>query len=286
MKGFLLVDKESGQTSFDVVRSVKRSLNVRKVGHAGTLDPLATGLLVIAIGEGTKLLEYFIGCDKEYVVKAHFGYVSDSYDADGELSGQDVDAEFSREDVEKVIAGKFLGEIEQIPPKYSALKIDGKRACDRVRAGEEVEMKVRKIRVDAFEIENFDWPFVDFRIRCSTGTYIRSLVHDLGQALGCGAYVKELRRSVVGAFSVENAVEAVDKNCVQGLLALENVVVDWERIDLVNSEYAVLKNGGMISNLSLDFTPPLAAFFKDKLVGVLELHSSGNLKFRKQIMLQ
>ncbi len=284
MRGFLLVDKKNGQTSFDVVRDVRRALSVKKVGHAGTLDPLATGLLLIAVGEGTKLLEYFIGCDKEYVVQDHFGYVSDSFDADGEVVEKDVTIVVSEEEVEKVIAEKYFGEIEQVPPKFSALKIDGKRACDRVRAGEEVKMKSRKVRIDAFEVLKFDWPYVDFKIKCSTGTYIRSLVHDLGQELGCGAYVKELRRTQVGDFSVEDALLDVDKKCVQGLMSSEEMVANFDRLDLSNDEYRVLKNGGMIPFNGREFSFPLMGFYKDSLAGVLEVYQGDMLKFRKQIV--
>ena len=174
MKGFLLIDKESGVTSFDVVKTVRRILSEKagakvKVGHSGTLDPLATGLLLIAVGEGTKLLEYIIGFDKEYEVLAKFGEISDSYDADGEIAAGG-EGNFSQKEVEKAIKQNFLGKIQQLPPKYSALKINGKRACDRVRAGEEVEMEPREVRIDSFEVTEFNWPEVRFVVRCGSGT--------------------------------------------------------------------------------------------------------------------
>jgi tRNA pseudouridine55 synthase len=208
MEGFLLIDKEKGITSFDVVCGVRRKTGVKKVGHGGTLDPLATGLLVVAVGRSfTKKLHTLLKTDKEYEVVGKFGYVSDSYDADGEIKEVNKDFECEKQDIQKMILRKFLGEIEQMPPKYSALKVKGRRACDIVRAGGEVELKSRKIRIDSFEIMDFQWPEVRFRVKCGSGTYIRSLIHDLGQELGCGAYVKELRRTKVGEYSVENAVK-------------------------------------------------------------------------------
>lgn len=206
VNGFVLWDKKSGETSFDVVRQVRKLFGVKKVGHTGTLDPLATGLLIVAVGEATKLIEYMMADSKEYEVVAHFGFVSDSFDADGVIS--EVSAEVvSRSEIEKAIVANFLGEISQVPPKFSALKIEGKRAYDLARAGTDFEMKARKVLIKEFEVLDFDWPRVGFRVSCGSGTYIRSLVHDLGQVLGVGAYVQELRRTMVGDFSVREASE-------------------------------------------------------------------------------
>ena len=216
MEGFLLIDKEKGFTSFDVVRGVRQLCGVKKVGHGGTLDPLATGLLVVAVGRSsTKKLHTLLKSDKEYEVVAAFGYISDSYDADGHLTRvkYDESATFNKKNIEKIISKNFIGEIEQMPPKYSALKVKGRRACDIVRAGGKVELKSRKIRIDSFEIMDFQWPEVRFRVKCGSGTYIRSLIHDLGQSLGCGAYVKELRRTKVGEYVVEDAVKLEEILC-------------------------------------------------------------------------
>lgn len=210
MKGFFLIDKEAGMTSFDVVREVRRRFGVRKVGHGGTLDPLATGLLIVAVGGATKSLGLFLGCNKEYEVVAHFGAVSDTYDREGKISEADSAfsdsfVSFKRDDIEKVAKASFLGRISQIPPKYSALKIGGRRAADIVRSGGDVTMKPRDITIFDFKLLDFNWPEAKFRVKCSSGTYIRSLVHDLGQKLGCGAYVEELRRTKVGDFDVSDA---------------------------------------------------------------------------------
>ncbi len=209
VNGFYFWDKKSGETSFDVVAQVRKLTGVKKVGHTGTLDPLATGLLIVAVGEATKLIEYMMGHEKEYEVLAHFGFRSDSYDADGVVEAVS-DSVVSVEEVERAVAENFLGEILQVPPKFSALKIEGKRAYDLARAGAEFEMKARKIFVKEFEVLSFDWPFVRFRLSVSSGSYVRSLVHDLGVVLGVGAYVKELRRTRVADFGISDGMFSVE----------------------------------------------------------------------------
>lgn len=204
MQGFLLIDKGEGLTSFDVISRIRRWTGERRVGHAGTLDPLATGLLVVAVGKATKLLKNFVGLNKEYEVKARFGAVSDTYDREGRIVATGEIKEFSQTDLAELICEKFLGEIDQIPPKYSALKINGKKAADMARKGIEFEMKPRKVKIYSFDVTDFKWPEVGFKIHCGSGTYIRSLIHDIGQELGCGAYVTQLRRGKVGNFSVED----------------------------------------------------------------------------------
>ncbi len=209
VSGFYFWDKKNGETSFDVVAQVRKLTGVKKVGHTGTLDPLATGLLIVAVGEATKLIEYMMGHEKEYEVLAHFGFRSDSYDADGVIEAVS-DRVVVREEVERVVAENFLGEILQVPPKFSALKIEGRRAYDLARAGAEFEMKARKILVKEFEVLSFDWPLVRFRLSVSSGSYVRSLVHDLGAVLGVGAYVKELRRTWVANFGIAEGMFSVE----------------------------------------------------------------------------
>ncbi len=243
MQGFLLIDKGEGLTSFDVISRVRRWTGERRVGHAGTLDPLATGLLVVAVGKATKLLKNFVGLDKEYEVKARFGAVSDTYDREGRIVVLD-EGEFGkfgkilRSDLENLIREKFSGEIDQVPPKYSALKINGKKAADMARKGIDFEMKSRKVKVYSFAITDFKWPRqrrarpeVSFKIHCGSGTYIRSLIHDIGQELGCGAYVTELRRGKVGNFSVNDRkvvmvgrdFDFANKNIEQYMITVEDM---------------------------------------------------------------
>lgn len=285
MKGFFLIDKEKGMTSFDVVREVRRFCGEKKVGHSGTLDPLATGLLVVGVGEGTKLLEYFVGCDKEYLVTARFGFESDTFDAEGQVVAVS-DEVFEKENVEVAIKEGFLGEIGQMPPKYSALKVNGKRACDRIRAGEEVELKMRDVKIYSFDIVEFDWPVVVFQVKCSTGTYIRSLIHDLGKELGCGGYVEELRRTYVGHFKVGRSqkLKVLGKNIEQNLISLEKMVKDFLFIEVNNEEYELLRNGGIVLDKKIEQDSLVMAFLQDRLVGVLEAAGKGKgVKIKKLI---
>ena len=215
MDGFLLVDKEKGLSSFDEIRRARNLSGQRKIGHGGTLDPLATGLLVLGFNKATKQLEKMLGVDKEYETVAFFGAVSDSYDADGKIEKVDGAVVAKKDEILRVIKENFLGEISQCPPKYSALKIKGKRACDIMRAGGTVDIKPRQITVFDFELLSLAWPRAHFLIKCSSGTYVRSLIHDLGQKLGCGAYVEELRRTKVGDFDVKNAVRLGEKKQIE-----------------------------------------------------------------------
>ncbi len=280
MNGFLLIDKPTGVTSFEVVKQLRKLTGEKSIGHAGTLDPLATGLLVIALGEGTKLLEYFVGCDKEYEVVGHFGFSSDTYDADGvisKVSGSVV----AEEKIKEVVSTKFLGEISQVPPKFSALKIGGRKAYHLARKGEDFELKSRTIRVGRFDVENFDWPRVAFKVACSTGTYIRSLIHDLGAELGVGAYVEKLRRTRVGEFEVSESCP-LDNKIEHFLLPLETVVKGFIAVELSEIEYKKLKQGQFLG-IKVDQMGPVMAFYQKKLVGVLEKTATSLVKFRKQI---
>lgn len=212
MRNILLIDKPSGITSFDVIRRLRKSQlarGSRKMGHAGTLDPLATGLLIIGLDKATKQLADFMNLPKEYEVLIEFGKVSTTYDADGEISAKaekGVLAEPPEKRFQDLLK-KFIGKIQQMPPVFSAKRIKGERAYDLARKGEKVELALREVTIYSIEILGWNWPLVRLRIKCGKGTYIRSLAHDLGQELKCGAYVKELRRTAIGDFRVENAVK-------------------------------------------------------------------------------
>lgn len=227
MDGFILIDKEKGITSFGAVKRVRYLSKEKKVGHSGTLDPLATGLLIIALGRCTKSLTSLIGCDKEYEFTAKFGYVSNTYDAEGEITESGLKNKCKKSEILEMIEKFFLGEIEQMPPIYSAKKIKGVRAYKLARQGKEVNLKLKKIKVDLFEIEKFSWPEVRFRIKCGSGCYVRSLVHDLGQKLKVGAYVKELRRTKINGFSVTDAylLDELNKNFEQAIISLEKMIL-------------------------------------------------------------
>ena len=206
----LLIDKPLGWTSFDVVNSIrstiKRTYNIRKikVGHAGTLDPLATGLLIVCTGKFTKQIDSFQGLDKVYIGSMYVGATTPSYDKETE-----VDQTFDTSDISKIqlleTVKLFTGEIEQTPPKFSAVKIDGKRAFEYARKDNKVKIKSRQVTIHEFNLLNFKPPEIDFMVSCSKGTYIRSLVNDFGKALNNGAYMSSLRRTAIGDYSVTDA---------------------------------------------------------------------------------
>jgi len=200
----ILVDKPLRWTSFDVVKKLRYHLKVKKIGHAGTLDPLATGLLILCSGKMTKQIEKFQAQEKEYTGTIIIGQTTPSYDLETEPT-QAVDiSHISMEEI-KAAASTFEGEIDQTPPIFSAVKVNGKRAYKSAREGEDIKLKSRKIQISTFEISNISEEKINFRVVCSKGTYIRSLAHDLGQKLGVGAYLAALRRTRIGDFHVEDA---------------------------------------------------------------------------------
>jgi tRNA pseudouridine55 synthase len=205
--GFLLLDKTPGPTSHDVVDAVRRALRTRRVGHAGTLDPFASGLMILAVGKATKDISRFVGLDKTYEATIRFGAVSDTMDRTGRIQGTvPLGTVPSAEEVEAGLA-KFRGEIEQIPPMYSAKKIGGRKLYELARAGQTVERKPVRVTVHELELLSYEWPLARVRCRVSSGTYVRALAHDIGAALGCGAYLEELRRTRIGDFDAKDAVK-------------------------------------------------------------------------------
>lgn len=207
----LLVDKPKGYTSFDVVNRIRYRLRKLtgvkriKVGHSGTLDPMATGLLLIATGKATKTLTELTGLPKVYTGTITFGATTPSYDAETERLGDYPIAHITREVLAKAIADHLTGDIQQVPPIYSAIKVDGKRAYASARAGEEVELKARSAYVERFAITRVDLPEVDFETAVSKGTYVRSLAHDLGRLVDSGAYLSALRRTRIGDYDIGDA---------------------------------------------------------------------------------
>lgn len=206
----LLFNKPKGWTSFDVVRKVRNLIQIKKVGHAGTLDPLATGLLILCTGKHTKQIEGFQGQEKEYEVIFKLGATTPSYDA--ELPEENLlDASHITQSAVSEALPAFTGDIQQIPPIYSAVKVDGKRAYKSARQGQEVKLRPRFVTVYEFVLTDWDGPaYVTARIRCSKGTYIRSLVHDLGQVLGVGGYILDLKRTRIGDNLLADAWEISD----------------------------------------------------------------------------
>lgn len=218
----ILIDKPTGITSFDVIRILRKQLGIRKIGHAGTLDPFATGLLIIATEGDTKKLTEITGQKKEYVARFEFGKISTTDDIDGAMSdyGGSPQPKPPREDFEKAIAS-FMGEIEQRPPNFSAVKVNGVRAYTLARRDgfkSFDKLGPRCVTFYSIDILAFNWPFVDLRIVCSKGAYIRSLARDLGEKLGCGAYVHSLRRTAIGEYKLADAQQLPDQSVANARL--------------------------------------------------------------------
>jgi tRNA pseudouridine55 synthase len=205
LEGVLLVDKPSEHTSHDVIARLRGKLRMRKIGHAGTLDPMATGLLIVLVGKATRVSQFIISLDKEYEGTIELGKTTDSQDADGETMETRPVPDFSESDVRTAMQG-FLGDQYQKPPMFSAIKIGGVPLYKRARKGEDVEREPRFIRVMSWELTRFALPHLDFRLRCTKGTYVRTLAHDLGSKLGCGAHLCALRRTATDRFNVSQAM--------------------------------------------------------------------------------
>ena len=203
--GILNIDKPYGMTSMDVVRRIKRASGQRRVGHGGTLDPIATGVIPVCLGVATRLMEDVVGGSKSYLASIELGASTDTYDAEGEVTERSDATGVTLADVEGALP-EFMGDILQVPPMYSALKRDGKRLYDLARAGVEVEREARAVRVDAITLRDWKPPVVTLQVDCGKGFYVRSLAHDVGEALGCGGHLKALSRLRSGAFTIEDAL--------------------------------------------------------------------------------
>ena len=202
----ILIDKPLHWTSFDVVRKLRSTIQIKKIGHAGTLDPLATGLLIVCTGKFTKKINEYMAAEKEYTGHFVAGAITPTYDLESEPVDFKDYSSLTQENIHAATA-LFTGEIDQFPPIYSAIKKDGVALYDLARRGEAVEVKSRKVTISQFEITKIDLPVIEFNVVCSTGTYIRSLANDLGQALGCGAYLGSLRRTRIGHIKAEEATD-------------------------------------------------------------------------------
>ena len=262
-EGLLLVDKPGGVTSHDVVDMVRRALGTRKVGHAGTLDPMATGLLLVGVGRATRLLRFLGDLPKTYEGTGVLGVETTTLDADGEAT-RTAPLTAPREDLERAAAA-LVGESMQRPPAYSAVKVGGRKLYDAARRGEALEAEPRPIRVDAFEILAFDPPAFGFRVTCSGGTYVRVLVADIGSELGCGAHLGGLRRTAIGPFSVVDATPVGEPGQP---LPLERAVGHLPRVDLEEPEEAgAAANGSILAPAGLE--GPYGVFAPDgRLIGV------------------
>jgi tRNA pseudouridine55 synthase len=218
MDGILVVNKPQGWTSHDVVGRIRRLTHQKRVGHAGTLDPMATGVLLVCLGRATRVAEYLMGSDKTYRAVMRLGVETDTYDADGQvIATQPVAVDESEL---RAVLARFVGEIDQVPPMYSALKRDGKPLYKLARQGIEVEREPRRIKIHDIALRAWQPPDATIDVRCSSGTYIRSLAHDIGAALGCGAHLIALTRLASGSFYIDDAVTLEDLTGLQDLSGL------------------------------------------------------------------
>ena len=251
MNGIILINKEKGCTSHDVVYKVKKLTN-SKVGHTGTLDPNATGVLPLLIGEATKISKYLINHDKEYEVVLELGKKTSTADVEGEvIKEKEVPAEIFEEQHVKEILKTFIGKQEQVPPIYSAIKVNGKKLYEYARKGQEVKLEPRKIEIYDIELLNInkDEKQISFRVKCSKGTYIRSLCEDIAEKLGTVGFMKELKRTVVGDFKIENAItveelkEKIENKDYTYIISIEEIFKENDRIDLKSQNYSKYVNG-------------------------------------------
>ena len=287
MDGFLNIYKPKGITSFDVIRFLRRKSGIKKMGHIGTLDPAAEGVLVVAIGQATKLIEFMMDHDKKYMAEILLGKKSNTYDSEGEITELSSQKP-SEKEILKVLKS-FLGKIEQIPPAYSAIKISGKRAYDLARAGKEVEMKKRNVVVHSIEMSDYNYPIVVLLIHCGTGTYIRSIANDLGEKLGVGAYLHSLKRTAVDNFTVDEScnMDEIEKNGIEKyIIPIERGVSEISKIHITQQEYTELQNGRFVKKEMPKGVAICAAIFNNTLVGIVENAKDEQLiKFKKQIHL-
>jgi tRNA pseudouridine55 synthase len=249
ISGVLVVDKPVGMTSHDVVQAIRTGTGLRRAGHTGTLDPRASGVLVILVGPAVRLSEFVSASDKRYQAIIRLGSTTDTFDADGKLTESNKPVNVTEAQFEKALSA-FVGEIEQTPPPYSAVKVQGRKAYELAREGEEVELAPRKITVYHLEVLEWAPPEAVIDVHCSSGTYVRSLANDLGAALGCGAYLVGLRRTKSGRFSLREATplrklqEAFQAgNWYQYLIPAAEALAEWPAIELNPDDVENVRHG-------------------------------------------
>ena len=228
MNGFVIIDKPRGITSFAMVALVRRLSGVRRVGHAGTLDPLATGVLPVAIGQAARFIEYTDGAPKTYRALVRFGVATETYDAEGAVTAEIDASGITADDVEAALPA-FVGEIQQVPPAYSAIKVQGRPLYRYARSGESVEVQARKVRIERVELLSFGGGVAEIEVTCGKGTYIRSLAHDLGQALGVGGHLAALQRTASGGFSLLDARTPPELESAAAAGAFEDLLLSPDR---------------------------------------------------------
>ena len=252
MNGILNVFKPTGMTSFDVVRIIRKISNVKKVGHAGTLDPEASGVLPVCIGKATKAIDYIMGDFKIYEAELKLGVTTDTYDREGKIL-KESEVNSSDEEITRVI-NSFVGEINQIPPMYSALKVNGKKLYELARAGIEIERKPRPIVIYSIDIIDLKLPYIRFRVKCSKGTYIRSLCYDIGEILKCGGMMWNLQRIATGQFHIADSININElnvENLEKRIIPIEKIFQDNTKIVIEDRFVKFLLNGVVVKDKAL-----------------------------------
>ena len=272
--GLIRIDKPSGPTSHTVMRQVQRGLSAGRSGHAGTLDPMATGLLVVLLGEGTKLSRWVMGCDKTYLARIALGAETDTLDAQGEvLSEVAVPSDALRPEVIQEALLGFLGEQEQLPPIYSAIKRDGRTLMDRARAGEVPEVSARQVRCDGLELLGVEGHELLVRVACGSGYYVRSFARDLAEALGCLGHLSGLRRERVGSWSLEDA-RTPDEVDIDQVVPIAECLPEMERVVLDAENVENVRHGRRVS-LDLTTDEAMALDASGRAVAMLSKESEG-----------
>jgi tRNA pseudouridine55 synthase len=284
--GILLFDKCEGETSSDLVRKVKRFLKIKKVGHSGTLDPFATGLLIVLLGQGTKLSHYIMAGEKKYLAVMHLGLETDTMDSTGSVICSKPIVDLDPDKIEKTVH-EFTGEIEQVPPMFSAVKVNGEPAYKLARKGLKVALKKRTVIVYSLEIISIDLPKVTLNIRCSGGTYVRSLASDIGKRLNSCACLSSLRRTGSGPFDVMNAIKSEEigdssKNdrIFDNVISLRDALVDVREININKTMAEKIRNGfkpdwsyfSEISELEDSYKGFLKLVYGSELVAVMDVN--------------
>jgi tRNA pseudouridine55 synthase len=285
MDGILNINKPSGKTSFDVVTMVKRWTGEKHVGHAGTLDPAATGVLPVCIGQATRLIEYLMDTRKTYLAEVELGVTTDTYDMEGKVTRRADVSGIKREQVDKAL-DSFRGQIMQTPPMYSALKHQGKPLYELARAGVEIERKARPAMIYSIEMKDWQLPLVTIEVVCGKGTYIRSLAHDLGQLLNCGATLKNLSRLTCGVFDIAGSItpDELEEACRAGyweslLYPLDSILTRWQAVVVGQEMEQFIRNGKMIPLTGGTTVEPYCRAYTQcgQLLGVLQFDNESGM---------
>lgn len=271
MNGVIVVDKAKGNTSFDEIRKIRKEYNIKKVGHTGTLDPMATGVLTILVGEATKLSDYLMNHNKEYIATLTLGEKRDTGDSEGKVIQTKKVPLFSEKSVKETLKS-FEGEISQIPPKYSAIKVNGKKLYEYARSGEEIEIKPRKVNIFEINLMEIKENNITFKVHCSKGTYIRTLCEDIAERLGTVGYMSSLRRIRVGNFTLDD---------VGKIISIEETLKNEPKYKLKDKELVKFMNGVKITTNLKDGL--VRVYDDDKFVGIAEVK---NKELKRKIVLK